>query len=281
MPKILAFAKLNLYLRVTGKLPDGFHSLQTVMQTVTLCDRIEINPSQSGKVTVTCSDRSLSGEDNIAYTAARRFLEASGNRDGFDIYIKKAIPVASGMGGGSSDAAAVLNALNGFYGSPFKLSRLEEIGLSVGADVPFLIRGGCSLAEGKGEKLTPLEKEFVYYYVAVKHGDKTATADRYAALDRLHPANGDGCDFSRLVNDIGYFYGNARNDFVGVFPPDAGLAADFAAAGAETVMLSGSGSACFAAFRDIGSAISAYKTLAGKYRECFLLSDTAAGSITE
>ncbi len=278
--RILAFAKLNLSLRVTGVLPDGYHSLESVMQSVSLADMITITPREGEGVTLACSDPALAGEDNLVARACEAFFARAGRRGGFDIYLEKRIPVAAGLGGGSSDAAATLNALNLLFRSPLKISELEDLALTVGSDVPFMIRGGCALARGRGEELCPLKRAVRYYYVIVKTGEKTSTGEAYAELDRRgRSCDAPSPDYERLVNDISYFGERSANDFAEVAPASSALKADFYAAGAENIALSGAGPALFSVFRDWSSALGAFRYLRAKYPLCFLAADTSRGSL--
>lgn len=280
MLKILAFAKLNLHLRVIGKLPNGYHALETVMQTISLADELQIVPNRSGNIVFTCNDSMLEKGNNLVIKACKLFFQATGFSDGFDIHLTKRIPVAAGLGGGSSDAAAALTALNHIYNSPLKLSELEQIGLQLGADVPFFIRGGCSLAEGVGEQLKPLKKDTQFFYVLVKYGEKSSTGEMYSALDSKHlPNDIETPNFTRMINDIEYLYCTTQNDFTYVSPIDAQVQNDFLVAGAEQILLSGSGPTCFSVFNDETSARAVYNKLKKKYPLCFLAQDSANGSL--
>ncbi len=280
MLKILAFAKINLYLHVTGRLPDGYHTLQTVMQTITLSDELRILPNHGRDIVFTCNIPELEKRNNLVLKACDLFSKTTGCAGGYEIHLEKRIPTAAGLGGGSSDAAATLCALNHLYGAPLKISELEKISLRLGSDVPFFIRGGCALAENKGEVLTPLDKQTQYFYVLVKAGEKSSTGEMYAALDRL-PAAPDPqpADFKRLANDIAYLYCSTQNDFTTVSPLSQQVQADFITAGAEQVLLSGSGPTCFAVFNDRISAQAVYEQLKKKYPLCFLVADAQSGSL--
>ncbi|MBQ1183634.1 MAG: 4-(cytidine 5'-diphospho)-2-C-methyl-D-erythritol kinase, partial [Clostridia bacterium] len=166
--KIKAFAKVNLSLDVTGKRADGYHTLCSVFQSVSLCDIVEIEKSDS--ISVKCSDTSLNGEDNLCNTAAVKFFQAAGILGGADIFIEKHIPLAAGLGGGSADAGAVLKGLNELYGNPLSEKKLLEIALSLGADVPFCMVGGTKLCEGIGEIMTELSPLPECYIVIAKKG---------------------------------------------------------------------------------------------------------------
>lgn len=279
MLKILAFAKINTYLRVTSKLPDGYHSLETIMQTISLADELRFTPNNDGVINFSCDNSELEKADNLIIKACDLFFETTGLTGGFDIHLIKRIPVAAGLGGGSSDAAATLTALNHIYNSPLKIAELEHISLELGADVPFFVRGGCSLAEGKGEVLTPIKKQSRFHYVLIKYGDKSSTKDMYEALDKMQSKeNNETPDFIKLANDYEYLSEKGYNDFLKVSPIPAKLESDMVTAGATKVFLSGSGPSCYCVFDNEASATSVYNKLKSKYEQCFLVGDTDTGS---
>jgi len=152
----LAYAKVNLILRVVRKRPDGYHDIESLMQTVDLADTVTLRWGGGG-INVTCSDPDLAGEANLAWKAASVFNEAHGHGEGVDISITKAIPVAAGLGGGSTDAACVLAALAERRGLGPEKARLSELALRVGSDVPYLLAGGPAVVRGRGEIVEPLE----------------------------------------------------------------------------------------------------------------------------
>ena len=140
--KTNAYAKLNLTLDITGVLPNGYHTLDMIMQSLSLCDTVTITTNECGAVVATSDDEKLNSHgSNIADKAATRFYSEAGISDGAEIYIEKKIPLAAGLGGGSADAAAVLYALNSCYGNPLSEQSLQAIGLSLGTDVPFCMVG--------------------------------------------------------------------------------------------------------------------------------------------
>lgn len=147
---IRAYGKINLTLDVLHRRPDGYHLLRGVMCAVDVYDAVRMERSKGVSVAF---DEAVPPQ-NTAIAAARAFLERTGR--GADIYIQKGIPAKAGMGGGSADAAGVLRGMNRLYGEPLSEGELYDIGLSIGADVPFCLMGGCALAEGIGEALTPL-----------------------------------------------------------------------------------------------------------------------------
>jgi 4-diphosphocytidyl-2-C-methyl-D-erythritol kinase len=149
-----AFAKVNLTLEILGKRRDGYHNLASVMQTVDLFDSMTI--SESDDVIVECDDTAIRPESNLATKAAKVLQRSTGTSRGARISIKKNIPVSAGLGGGSADAAATLRGLNQLWKLGLSLGELTELAAEVGSDVPFLIRGGTALVQGRGEDVTPI-----------------------------------------------------------------------------------------------------------------------------
>ena len=153
--QLKAPAKLNLFLEVTGKRPDGFHALESVFQTISLYDDITISLKDSRGVDFSCRPESLQTPDNLAVKAAEAFFTATGLQAGVHISLEKGIPAQAGLGGGSSDAAAVLKGLNDLFDRPLDKSALLTLGASLGSDVPFFICGGTALVTGRGEFVEP------------------------------------------------------------------------------------------------------------------------------
>ena len=153
-----AYAKLNISLDVTERREDGYHDMLMVMQTVSLCDEVTVTLDESGRVRARSNLRFIPGDErNLAVKAALYFLEETGHAgQGMLIEINKRIPVGAGMGGGSSDAAAVLRALNRLYGDVLDREQLRCLSERIGSDVPFCVYGGTALASGRGEKLEAL-----------------------------------------------------------------------------------------------------------------------------
>ena len=154
---LLAPAKLNLVLEVVGRRDDGFHDLDTVMTTIDLADRVGVRPA--GELDVRLSGRGaaeIAGEGELAAAAARALAEAAGREPNVAIEVEKRVPAAAGLGGGSSDAAAVLRGLARLWGLDWPIERLEEVAASVGSDVPFFLHGGTARCRGRGEIVEPL-----------------------------------------------------------------------------------------------------------------------------
>ena len=152
-----AYAKINLVLNIGDLRPDGYHDIQTIMQSLELHDDVTVEQTGGTGITVTASvDPIPTDESNLAVKAVKAFAAKTGvPADGLSIHIEKRIPVAAGLGGGSSDAAATLRALNVLYETNLSVDELAEIGIEVGSDVPFCVHGGCAYVEGKGDMVVP------------------------------------------------------------------------------------------------------------------------------
>ena len=152
-----AYAKINLVLNIGDLRPDGYHDIQTIMQSLELHDDVTVEQTGGTGITVTASvDTIPTDESNLAVKAVKAFAAKTGvPADGLSIHIEKRIPVAAGLGGGSSDAAATLRALNVLYETNLSVDELAEIGIEVGSDVPFCVHGGCAYVEGKGDMVVP------------------------------------------------------------------------------------------------------------------------------
>lgn len=167
--KIKAMSKVNLALDVLRRREDGYHEVKMIMQTLNLCDELEINTRDDDQIIIKCNDEDLECDDrNLIFKAARLLMEECGIWKGFDVELQKNIPIAAGMAGGSTDAAATLVALNEILDLNKTTEELKEIGVKIGADVPYCIEGGTQLSEGIGEKLTKLNPVPQCYVVVAK-----------------------------------------------------------------------------------------------------------------
>ena len=185
--RVEANAKLNLTLDVLGRRPDGYHDMRMIMQSVELADLLDITRSGSGELRVSTNLHFLpNNAKNLAAQAALRWWEAQGNASqGLDITIDKHIPVCAGMAGGSSDAAAVLRALNELEGAGLSPAQLARIGERVGSDVPYCVTGGTALAEGRGEVLTPQPPLPQCWVVLCKPEFSISTPALFAKIDSV------------------------------------------------------------------------------------------------
>lgn len=150
-----ASAKINLYLRVRGKRPDGYHELETLLQEIDLADTLIWQP-ETGPFTLCVEQADLGPIDqNLVYRAAMLYRQITGYEVSGQVSLRKQIPAGAGLGGGSSDAAAMLSLLNAYFGSPLTLADLEQLAVTLGSDVPFFLHGGTQLGKGRGEVLSP------------------------------------------------------------------------------------------------------------------------------
>ena len=195
-----ALAKVNLCLEVLGRRGDGYHEIRTVMQTIDLADQIEVTPADS--LQVECDNPALGGENNLVWLAATAFAKSCGRLPLVNIKVRKGIPVGMGLGGGSSDAAAVILALNELWEADYPLNRLAEIAAGLGSDVPFFLWGGAALASGRGEIVEPLPARpgMPLTLVCPQATLEAKTARLYASLT---PASYSDCGVTqRLLQNI-------------------------------------------------------------------------------
>ncbi|MFC1970596.1 4-(cytidine 5'-diphospho)-2-C-methyl-D-erythritol kinase [Chloroflexota bacterium] len=188
---LMAPAKINLTLEVLGKRPDGFHEIRSVLQTVNLCDRISFQPSQ--KISFQCDKSGWTAELSLVNRSVKLLQEATGCSSGAKIEVTKRVPLLSGLGGDSSDAAATLRGLNHFWGLGLTQEKLLELSAQLGSDVPFFIWGGTALAEGRGEvvaPLPPLADRWVVLVVPRVSRESGKTARLYASLKPGHYTDG-------------------------------------------------------------------------------------------
>ena len=169
-------AKLNLFLHVTGRRPDGYHELQTLFQLIDLRDTVAITVLEDGRIERPAGPAGVDPDSDLTVRAARALQTATGTRSGTSLRISKRIPMGGGLGGGSSDAATVLVALNHLWGCGLSIDELARLGLPLGADVPVFIRGSSAWAEGVGERLEPVELP-ERWYVVVHPGVSVPTRD--------------------------------------------------------------------------------------------------------
>ena len=278
--EIQAFAKLNLTLDILGKREDGYHDLRMVMQSITLADTLTLEENRGEGLRVSANLRFLpTGEKNLAAAAALRFWEALGREpEDLDIRIEKRIPVCAGMAGGSSDAAAVLRALNQRAGDPFSPKELARLGERVGSDVPYCVLGGTALAEGRGEVLTPLPPLPRCWVVACKPDFPISTPELFAQADRVklrRRPDTAGLVTALEAGDLGGVARRMYNVFEDVLPARlytrvAEIKNDLIQCGALGANMSGSGPTAFGLFDRLEAAQEARACLAQRYRDTFL-----------
>ena len=265
-----AGAKVNLCSEVTGKLPDGYHGVRTVLQSLEFGDTVELVPGPGPWQVRSGLSYLPGGEENLAARAAILFRRLTGlGPEGGVITLEKRIPVCGGFGGGSSDAAAVLRLLNREYGRPLSWSELETVSLELGVDVPFCIRGGTALGEGKGELLNPLPDLAGIHVVLCRPDFLCSTQELFRAIDRLKlRLKPDVSGMVKAVEDRD-LPGIARRMF-NVFESALSrsqadkvrnLKDHLLDGGALGAAMTGSGSGVFALFGDAASAETAAETL--------------------
>lgn len=249
-----AYAKINLYLDITGRRSDGYHLLETVMQSVSLHDTVTVELSGGQGITVRCGREDIPTDSrNTAYKAADLFMQKTGKTCHADISIEKNIPSGAGMGGGSADAAAVLYLMNIAEGEPLSVAALTELAAKVGADVPFCCVGGTKLCCGIGEEISDipgLAEPPLRYYAVVKPDFSCPTGAAYAEYDRCRLAPHGRLDsfMQGLAEDS--FAGEMYNVFQELYADEriAAVCDKLKSLGAENAMLTGSGSAVFGVF---------------------------------
>jgi 4-diphosphocytidyl-2-C-methyl-D-erythritol kinase len=196
-------AKLNLFLHVTGRRPDGYHELQTVFQLIDLCDTIGISVREDGRIERPNGPPGVDPEADLTVRAARALQQATGCRLGATLRVRKRIPMGGGLGGGSSDAASVLLGLNEVWGCGLPVDALARLGLPLGADVPVFVRGSSAWGQGVGEDLQPLELPEAWY-VVIHPGVAVGTRDVFQSpeLTRNSP----------VITMRAFFESGGRND---------------------------------------------------------------------
>lgn len=264
-------AKINLALDITGKKDDGYHTLQTVFQSIDWYDRIgvELLPNRED-VVFSCSDKALENQKNTAYKAAMLFKQTIGMKSGCAVTVEKSIPQQAGLAGGSADAAGVLAALNRLNGSLLSANALCDLGAKIGADVPFCLLGGTALGEDTGVKLTPLPSLAPCYLVIVKPDGGVSTPQAYARWDTaenvIHPDVSGMCE-ALTMGDIDGVFSRVANTFEQPLslPHTQNICHILKNNGADAAALSGSGSAVFGIFRGAKEAQNSVEHLQKQY----------------
>lgn len=261
-----ARAKINLGLDVCRRLENGYHEVKMVMQTVDIYDELTLKKRQDSDIILLINSVDNLGalEDNLIYKAAKRMIEHYNITQGVEVSLKKNIPVAAGMAGGSTDAAAVMLAMNELFALGRSKEELMELALPLGADIPFCIMGGTALAEGIGEKLTPLPPPPDAQLVVVKPPIMVSTAKVYQSLDlggmKAHP-DIDGMVKALRDGDLRGITQRMENVMETVteqeFPIITDIKKMLKGNGALNAMMSGSGPSIFGVFQESAAAVTA------------------------
>ena len=235
-------AKINRFLHITGRRADGYHELQTVFQFLGLADRLWFEPLAAGRFEMAAA-AAIDGEDNLCVRAARALAAAAGVSFGVRIHLDKRIPVGGGLGGGSSDAAATLVALNHLFELELALPELVRLGLSLGADVPVFVAGRAAWAEGVGERLTPVAPD-TGWVLLIDPGVSVATGPLFGARELTRD-----CPPETISPEIDSArFGNVFEPVVRRRYPEVARALDWLAGQTERARLSGSGGCVFGIF---------------------------------
>lgn len=269
-------AKLNIRLKITGRRPDGYHNLVSIMAPVSLYDRIELQITSPNLITISCAGFSAPADkENLACRAAQAFFAHTGIEHGLSIKLTKNIPVAAGLGGGSSDAACVLKALNEAWSCPLTATGLAELALGLGADVPFFLNVRPCIARGIGEILEPIEKWPKLWYIIITPPIRVSTSWVYR---NLNSSPSDGFRELKLTNEeyqsiirnlkkkpfvIGRVLDNDLERVTAARFPAIGHTKNLLAeAGADGVLMSGSGPSVFGVFESKEKALQVKAALA-------------------
>ena len=269
-----AYGKINLSLDVTGILPNGYHSVSMVMQSVELCDVISIEKAFSKEISVTTDNKEIpDGKDNLAYKAAEMMMKEFEIPHGFNIKITKNIPLSGGMAGGSTDAAAVIRAINEICGLKQSEKQLMSLGLTLGADIPFCIQQKPALAKGIGEKLTKitgLSKEL--YILLVNPNVLISTKEIYNRIDEnksYNTINNEALVLALKNQDLNSAAKNMKNVMQNVTseicPEIDAIIDTLYKNGANVALMSGSGATCYGVFIKKEDALIAQRAFSNNY----------------
>ncbi len=262
-----AYAKINLGLDVVGRLPNGYHEVRMVMQAVDICDELTLEKADSGiLVTTDCGELPTDG-DNLIYKAAKLMMEEFSVGEGVKIHLRKMIPIAAGMAGGSADAAAAMKGMNELFELGASEKRLMELGVRIGADVPYCVMGGTALAEGIGEKLTPLPAPPECILVVAKPDINVSTKYVYEQLDSAdyHHPDIDGMVEAIKKGSLEGMIHRLENVLESVtaeeYPVVEQIKKTMRAGGARGALMSGSGPTVFGIFDGLAPAEEAVRQI--------------------
>jgi 4-diphosphocytidyl-2-C-methyl-D-erythritol kinase len=270
---VKAPAKLNLFLEIGKKLSNGYHNIESVMQSVTLYDVLRIKRSDGG-ISFDCSSKRLVYDGNLVIKAAKLFFEETGISPCVSMFLEKHIPVSAGLGGGSTDAAAALSALNGMFGRPLDRVSLSALGKKIGADVPFCIRRGICLARGIGDELEELDELPRCSFVIAKGGSTVSTKTAYETLDTIERECRPVSSIMNFIKsrDLHGIAKNLYNGFEIIKSFDDKIKNIMLEHHALNALMSGSGPSVFGMFENEADALAANKKLRSLGFTCFVCS---------
>ncbi len=261
---IKSYAKVNLGLKILELLPDNYHSIFTIMQEIDLYDNIEIHPNKSQKLTIQCegSIEVPNNSENLCMKAAQLIFNNYNINCGLNIALYKNIPTGSGLGGGSSNAAAVLCALNNMFELNISNQRLHDLAFELGCDIPFFINGGIQISEGKGEKLTKLNIDLSNYFILLIHPKFNVSTKWAYSFFKNNLPNTFDCDKFRSFQaspDWELFENDFENIIKSTYPEVVKIRKMLESQSSLFVSLSGSGSTMFGVFKNFLKADIAYQ----------------------
>lgn len=273
--KLNSYAKINLFLDVLNKRSDGYHNIKSVMQQIDLHDELQISESESG-IKISCDNYAIPlDERNTCYKAAVLIKEKFDIRTGLNIIIKKTIPDEAGLAGGSSNAAAVIKGIDKLWDLGMSIEEMQEIGVKIGADVPFCIRGGTCLCEGLGDKITELKPFIWENIIIIKPDFSISTPVAYKTLtDNEHNYHTEN-KILDYINDSDYYKTcmSVANTLelaaLKLQPQISSIKEELKNSGAISSLMTGSGSAVYGFYCDKASMLSAYDKLSKKYSKIF------------
>ncbi|MGH4051909.1 MAG: 4-(cytidine 5'-diphospho)-2-C-methyl-D-erythritol kinase [Clostridium sp.] len=274
---VKAYAKINISLDIIGKREDGYHLLKMIMQNIDLYDSLSFQKCNKG-INISCNKPYIPTNDkNLVYKAAKLFMDTYNINEGVNIYLKKNIPVAAGMAGGSTDAAAVFKTLRQLFKIDVDDNELMNLGVKIGADVPFCIKGGTALCEGIGEIITPLTPFKNQILVLVKPNFGVSTKDVFKNLDISkifkHPDTEElirAMEEERLADVCNNMKNLLENVTLRKYPVLKRIKEDMGKMGAVGSMMTGSGPTIFAFFDDMLKAQKCYDKFKIQYKEVYI-----------
>lgn len=278
--QIKARAKINLTLDVLGRRDSGYHDVEMIMQQIGMYDLVTVAKTETAEIRLTCSDAFLPLDDkNLAYRAAKIMMDKFDLKCGFDIHIEKNIPIAAGLAGGSTDAAAVIKGINTLCALDLSTEEMQHIGFTLGADVPFCFLEGCAIARGLGEELTPIRGFEHAWMVLVKPSFGVSTKDVYTnlKLDQIE-------NRPETLKMVEALEKQSRHEILSglcnvletvtleMHPKVSDIKALLTSFGAEGVLMSGSGPTVFGVFGSYERAKTAHKKLKKHYPQSYVVS---------
>ena len=272
-----AYAKINIALDVVGKREDGYHFLKMIMQNIAIADTLSFNIAEEG-INITCNKTYVpTDQRNLVYKAVKLFMDCYGITSGIDINIVKNIPVSAGLAGGSSNAATAIKAMRDMFKPEINDNELMGLGLKIGADVPYCIKGGTCLCEGIGEIITPLKPFKGYDVVLVKPNFGVSTKEVYSKLDISkifkHPETDSIIKYMNrgdLRSTAKYMRNVLENVTLNKYCVLKKIKSDLLELGALGSLMSGSGPTIFGLFKDTQTSEYCYNIMKKKYTEVYL-----------